>query len=142
MANKRKKKATQGPLARKVASKRIASVYEARTGGNTIHRAAGRATREDAVQRGGLEACEGCRDRALQERDKSRALAADAELEIRGRDTKVCFSEMEASVSLEKGLKLAVEAVEMKAEEDRLQVELGLRTKRQHRAWKGNGRGS
>ena len=78
----------------------------------------------------------------MHERDKSRALAADAELEIRGRDTKVCFSEMEASVSLEKGLKLAVEAVEMKAEEDRLQVELGLRTKRQHRAWKGNGRGS
>ena len=84
MANKRKKKASKGPRARKVASKRIASVYEARTGGDTIHRAAGSAAHEDAARRGGLEASEGCRDRALQERDESRALAADAELGIGG----------------------------------------------------------
>ena len=45
---------------------------------------------------------------------------------------------MEASVSWE----LAAEAVNMKAEVDRLQAELGLRAERQHRAWNGNGRNS
>ena len=44
---------------------------------------------------------------------------------------------MEASVSWEKGLKLAAEAVKMKSEVDRLQAELGLRAERQHRAWNG-----
>ena len=41
---------------------------------------------------------------------------------------------MEASVSWEKELKLAAEAVKMKAEVDMLQAEEGLRAKRQHRA--------
>ena len=43
---------------------------------------------------------------------------------------------MEASVSWEKELKLAAEAVKIKADVDRLQAELGLRAERQHRAWK------
>ena len=49
---------------------------------------------------------------------------------------------MEASVYWEKELKLAAEAVKMKAEVDRLQVELGRRVERQHRARNGNGRSS
>ena len=77
-ANKRKKGALHRPRARKPASKRIASVHEPRTGGDTIRRAAGRAAHENAVRRGGLEASEGRRDRALQERDKSRELAVNA----------------------------------------------------------------
>ena len=44
---------------------------------------------------------------------------------------------MEASVSWEKELKLAAEAVKMKAEVDRLQAALGLRAERQHRSLNG-----
>ena len=40
-------------------------------------------------------------------------------------------------MSWDKELKLAAEAVKMKAEVDRLQAELGLRAERQHRAWNG-----
>ena len=70
MANKRKKNALHEPRARKTSLETNASVYEARTGGDTTHRAAGRAAHEGAVRRGGLEASERCRDRALQERDE------------------------------------------------------------------------
>ena len=132
MANKRNNMASHGARARKLASKRIASVYEARTGGDAIHKAAGRAANEDAVRRSGLEASEGCRDRAVQERDQRRELAANAALE--SRDAKINFPEMEASVSLEKELRLAAEAVTMKAEAERLQAELALQAERQRRA--------
>ena len=57
--------------------------------------------------------------------------------ELEGRDAKIKHAEMEASVSSEKELNLAAEAVKMTAEEDRLQAELGLRAERQHRAWRG-----
>ena len=77
------------------------------------------------MRRGGLEASEACRDRALQERQKSRAQAADAEL--KSRDAARTISEMEASVSSEKELRLAAEAVNMKAQDERLQAELALR---------------
>ena len=134
MANKRKKNALHEPRARKTSLETNASVYEARTGGDAIHKAAGRAANEDAVRRSGLEASEGCRDRALQERDQRRELAANAALE--SRDAKINFPEMEASVSLEKELRLAAEAVTMKAEAERLQAELALRAEQQHWAWK------
>ena len=39
-------------------------------------------------------------------------------------------------MSSEKELKLAAEAVNMKAGDERLQAELALRAARQHRAWK------
>ena len=126
-----------GWRSRKAAAKRNASAYEARTGGDSIHRAAGRAVHEDAVRRGGLEASEGCRDRALQDRDKSRALEADAE--FKSRDAKTNISEKEASVSSEKELWLAAEAVNMKAETDRLQAGLALRAERSHQAWHVDG---
>ena len=42
-------------------------------------------------------------------------------------------SEMEARVSSERELRLAAEVVKLKAEEDRRQVELALRTERQRR---------
>ena len=77
------------------------------------------------MPRGGLEASEACRDRALQEWHKSRAHAADAKL--KSRDAAKTNSEMEASVSSEKELRLAAEAVNMKAEDERLQAELALR---------------
>ena len=54
--------------------------------------------------------------------------------ELEGRDAIFFFPDMEASVSWEKELKLAAEAVKMKAEVDMLQAEEGLRAKRQHRA--------
>ena len=63
---------------------------------------------------------------------QSRAQAADAEFKIRGAAKNI--SEMEASVSSEKELRLAAEAVNMKAEDERLQAELVLRAARQHRA--------
>ena len=56
---------------------------------------------------------------------------------MKSRDAAKKDPEMEASVSSEKELKLAAEAVKMKAEVDRLQAELGLRAERQHRAWNG-----
>ena len=72
----------------------------------------------------------------MRERDISRAQAADAGL--KNRDAANFFSEMDASVSLEKELRLAAEGVRMKAEEERLQqAELALRGERQHGAWKG-----
>ena len=101
----------------------------------TIQRAARRVAHDDAARRGGLEASEARRNRALRERDISRAQAADAGL--KNRDAANFFSEMDASVSLEKELRLAAEGVRMKAEEERLQqAELALRGERQHRAWK------
>ena len=84
------------------------------------------------MRRGGLEESEACRNRALQERHKIRAQAADAEL--KSHDAAKTISEMEASVSSEKELRLAAEAVNMKAEDERLQAELVLRAARQHRA--------
>ena len=83
------------------------------------------------MRRSGLEASEGCRDRALQERDKSRELAANAAL--KSRVAKRFFSEMEASVSSGKEPRPAAEAVKEKAEADRLPAELALRAERQHR---------
>ena len=86
------------------------------------------------MRRGGLEASEACRNRALRERDISRAQATDAEL--KSRDAAIFFSEMDASVSSEKELRLVVEAVRMKTEEERLQqAELALRAELQLRAW-------
>ena len=85
------------------------------------------------MRRGGLEASEACRNRALRERDISRAQATDAEL--KSRDAAIFFSGMDASVSSEKELRLAAEAVRVKTEEKRLQqAELALRAERQHRA--------
>ena len=85
------------------------------------------------MRRGGLEASEACRNRALRERDISRAQATDAEL--KSRDA-FFFPEMDASVSREKELRVAAEAVRMKTEEERLQqAELALRAERHHRAW-------
>ena len=101
----------------------------------TIQRAARRVAHDDAARRGGLEASEARRNRALRERDISRAQAADAGL--KNRDAANFCSEMDASVSLETELRLAAEGVRMKAEEERLQqAELALRGERQHRAWK------
>ena len=57
--------------------------------------------------------------------------------ELEGRDAIFFFPDMEASVSWEKELKLAAEAVKMKAEVDRLQAALGLRAERQHRSLNG-----
>ena len=71
-------------------------------------------------------------DRAWQERHKSRAQAADAELNTF--DGAKTISEMEASVSSEQELRLVARAVNMTAEADRLQAELALRGARQHRA--------
>ena len=85
------------------------------------------------VRRGGLEASEACRDRALQWRDKSHAQAADAEL--KSRDEAKTISEMEARLSSEKEIRLVAEVVKMKAEDERLQAEWALRAERQHRAW-------
>ena len=65
---------------------------------------------------------------------KSSAQAADAEL--KSCDGAKTMSEMEASVPSEQELRLAAEAVNMKAEGERLQAELALRVERQHRAWK------
>ena len=75
-----------------------------------------------------------CMDRALQERYKSRAQAADVEL--KSRDGAKTISEMEASVPSEQEHRLAARAVDMMAEDGRLQVELALREARQHQAWK------
>ena len=75
MGNKRKGKASHGPPARKATAQRNASAY-ARSGGDIIQRVAGRVRNEDAVRRGGVVASEACRDRALQERDNSRAQVA------------------------------------------------------------------
>ena len=134
MGNIRKGKASHGPRTRKAAAQRNASAYEETTGGDTVQRTAGRVAHEDAVRRG-LEASEACRNRALRERDISRAQAADAEL--KSRDATNFAFEMDASVSSEKELKLAAEAFRMKAKEERLQqAELALRAERQHRAWK------
>ena len=63
---------------------------------------------------------EAYRDRALQERQKSCAQAADAEL--KSRDGAKAISEMKASVSWEQELRLAAEAVNLKAEDERLQA--------------------
>ena len=63
------------------------------TGWDTMQRAAERVAHEDAVRRGGLEASEACRNRALLERDISRAQAVDGEL--KSRDAAFFFSEME-----------------------------------------------
>ena len=70
----------------------------------------------------------------MQEQHKSRAQAADAEL--KNRDAAKTVPEMEASASSEKDLRLGAEPVDMKAEDERLQVELALRAARQHGAWK------
>ena len=56
-----------------------------------------------------------CMDRALQERYKSRAQAADVEL--KSRDGAKTISEMEASVPSEQELRLAARAVDMMAED-------------------------
>ena len=85
------------------------------------------------VRRGDLEASEAFRDRALQERHKSRAQAANAELTSRYAAERI--SEMEAIVS-EKELRLAAEAVNLKAEDERLQAELAPRAAQQRSAWK------
>ena len=53
------------------------------TGWDTIQRAADRVAHEDAVRRGGLEASEACRNRALRERDISHAQPTDVELKSR-----------------------------------------------------------
>ena len=106
---------------RRATAKQRAIVYESRTNGDTNHKAAGRAAHDNALRRGGLEAAERSRDKALQERDKNRAQATDAE--VKSRDAAATTSEMKASVSPEKGLRLAAEAVNMKAEEDIMQVE-------------------
>ena len=56
--------------------------------------------------------------------------------ELKSRDAAIFFPEMDASVSSEKELRLAVEAVRMKTEEERLQqAKLALRAERHHRAW-------
>ena len=59
--------------------------------------ATGKEADEHAVRRGGVEAFEACGNRAWQERDKSRAQAADAEL--KNCDAAKSISDMEASVS-------------------------------------------
>ena len=79
---------------------------------------------------GDLEASEACRDRAFQERDKSRAQTADADL--KSSDAAKTISEVEASVSAEKELRLATEAVKMKAENERLR----RKTKGYKRSWR------
>ena len=83
MAKKRKEKASHGLQARKAAAKRNATASDKRSGGDTIQRAGGRAAHEDVVRRGDLDVSEAWRDRALQERDKSRAQASDAKLKSR-----------------------------------------------------------
>ena len=98
------------------------------------HPKSGRARSQRGVEREGPEGSEACRDRALQERDKSRAQAADAEL--KSRYEAKAISEMEASVASEKELRLAAAAVNMRAEDEMLQAKLALRGERQHRAWK------
>ena len=75
-----------------------------------------------------------CMDKALQERHKSRAKAADAVLNSRGGEKTI--SKMEPSVSSDQELRLAARAVNMTAEDGRLRAELALRETRQHRAWK------
>ena len=50
-------------------------------------------------------------------------------------EAKIQF-EVEAGVSSEIELRPAVEAVKMKAKDERLQAELALRAEQQHRAWK------
>ena len=70
---------------------------------------------------------------ALQERDKSRTQATDAEL--KSRDAAKTLSAMEASASSQKELRRAAEAVKM-MEDERLHAELALLAERQHREWK------
>ena len=75
MGNICKGKASHRPRAREEAAQ------TKWTGWDTIQRAAERVAHEDSVRRGGLEASEACRNRALRERDISRAHATDAEFE-------------------------------------------------------------
>ena len=84
------------------------------------------------VRRGGLAASEACRNRALQGRHKSGAQAADAELN--SRDAAKQFPRWKRACCRRKS-RLAVEAVNMKAEDERLQAKLARRAARQHRAW-------
>ena len=79
----KKRKLPFGPRSRRAAAKQRAIAYESSTTGDTIHQAAGRAAHDNALRRGGLEAAERSRDEALQERDKSRVPAADAEVKSR-----------------------------------------------------------
>lgn len=98
------------------------------TGGDTIHRAAGRAVDKNVVQRDGLEASEGWRDGALKGRDENRALAVNAGFQ--SRDAEKQFSEevyvYRAIVPSEKELRLAAEAAKAEAEADSLQAEMAL----------------
>ena len=87
------------------------------------HPKSGGARSPRRVRRGGLEASVACMDRALQERHKSRSQAA----ELKSLDVAKTVSEMEASVSSEQELRLAARAVNMTAEDGRLQAELALR---------------
>ena len=84
MGDKRKK-FSGAPRSKRAGAKRRATVYEERRADrDIIHEAAGRAAHENAVRRGGLKVAEQCRDKALHEWVKSRALTADAELGIGG----------------------------------------------------------
>ena len=53
------------------------------TAWDTIQKAAEHVAHEEAVRRGGLEASEACRNRALRERDISHAQPTDVELKSR-----------------------------------------------------------
>ena len=112
MSNKRERKVSHGTRATRGshATKCNRLRGEERWG---HHPESGGARCPRRVRRGGFEASEACRDSAFQELHKSRALAADAEL--RSRDAAKPIYEMEASVSSEKNLRLAAEAVNIKA---------------------------
>ena len=75
------------------------------------------------MQRGGVEACEVCGNRSWQERDKSHAQAADAEL--KSCDDAKSISDMEASVSSEKELRLAAGDVKMRRKKKRYRRGIG-----------------
>ena len=131
MGNKRKARASHAPLARKADAQRNPSAYEERTGGDTIQRAAGRVVHDEydaaASRRPWHAWTQRCRS------GTKAAQAADAEL--KSRDGAKTISETEASVSSEQELSLAPRAVNMTAEDGRLQAELSRREARQHRAW-------
>ena len=118
MGNECVGKASHGPRAKEGDAERNPSAYEERTGGDTIQRAAGRVVHDEydaaASRRPWHAWTQRCRS------GTKAAQAADAEL--KSRDGAKAISEMKASVSWEQELRLAAEAVNLKAEDERLQA--------------------
>ena len=130
MGNSKKPEGTGPRGGKKKTLQKVKEAYRARTGTTTAD--AGVATRRPlAIQRGGVEAAEGIRDRALKQRDESRVEADEAKSLLQ--DVSRQLSEEKGKLNLEQDLRhesdaaLAQTRVELYAQQQFFSRELEVK---------------